>query len=108
MPEESLPDPFDMRAHLRPAHALLDRLAAADTGGNLAIAMKADQAAAAKHRLRLLGGARNEPLYQHLIGKGLTGVEIAQCAFQIIRVAHEPDAAARGADRGLDHRRKAD
>ena len=47
-----------MRAHLRPANALLDRLAAAGAGGNLPIGMKAEQLAAAEHRLRLLGRAR--------------------------------------------------
>jgi hypothetical protein len=45
-------------------------------------------------------------LRQHLIGERIAGAEITQRYFEIIRIAHEPDAAACGADRGLDHGRK--
>ncbi|WGR94990.1 hypothetical protein MTX20_13145 [Bradyrhizobium sp. ISRA435] len=68
---ESAPVPIEMRADRleiaadrRPADALLDRLAAADSGGNLPIGMEAEQLAAAKHRLRLLGGTGDEVLHQ--------------------------------------------
>ena len=102
MPAELLADRLEMRAHHRPAHALLDRLAAADAGGDLPIGMKADQLAAAKHRLRFFGRARDEILHQHFIGERAARVEFVQRAFEISAVAHEPDAAAGGADRGLD------
>ncbi len=64
--------------------------------------MKADQPAAAKHRLRLLGRPCDQLLHQHFAGEGVAGVEIMQRAFQILFVAHKPDAAARGAHRRLD------
>ena len=99
-------DLFEIGAHGRPAHALLDRLAAADAGGNLPIGMKAEQPALTKHRLRLLGGARDQVLHQHLVGERVAGAEFTQRDFEILRIADEPDAAARGADRGFDYRRK--
>ena len=64
----------------RPAHALLDRLAAAGAGGDLPIGMKAEQFAAAKHRLRLFGRARDEILHQHLVGERAVGAELPQRA----------------------------
>ncbi len=89
----------DESAQLRPAHALLDRLAAAGAGGDLPVGMKSDQFAAAKHGLRLLGRARDEILHQHLVGERAAGVEIAQRAFELALIAHKPDAAAGGSDR---------
>ena len=100
MPIERSSDLFQMSANDGPPHALLDRLAAANPRGNLPIGMKADHLAAAKHRLRLLGRARDKILHQNLIGE-CVAAEIVQCAFEIVGIAHEPDAAARGADRSL-------
>src|SRR3954447_3336529 len=103
MPREMFPDFSEIVAHARPADALLDRLAAAGTAGDLLIRVKAEQLAAAENRLRLLGPACEEILHQHLAAKGLGGVELPQCARQSSLVAHKPDAPARGADRALDH-----
>src|SRR5947199_5823729 len=102
MPGKLLANCFETVAHDGAAHTLLDRLAAADTGGDLTIGIEADQLPPTKYRLRLLGGAGDEILHQHLVGKRLAGAEIAQRAFKVVRVAYKPDAAACGADRILD------
>ena len=73
----------------------------------LPIGMEADQFAAAKYRLRLLGRAGDQLLHQHLVGKGIRRDKLTHGLVELARIAHEPDAAARGADRGLDHGGKA-
>ena len=62
-------DLLEEAADQRPAHAFLDRLAAADAGGHLPIGVEADQFAATKYRLRLLGGAGDQVLHQHFVGE---------------------------------------
>src|ERR1700730_16144685 len=101
MPGELLSDDRKEGAHVEPAHALLDRLAAAGAGGDLPVGMKSDQTAAAKHPLRLLDRARDQFLHQHLacehaVYAKVLRVEIVQGAFQISFAAHKPDAAAGG------------
>ena len=108
VPVELPSDPFEISAHGRSAHTLLDRFSATDAGGDLPVGMKTDQLTAAKYRLRLLGRPCDKILRQYFIGESVAGAEILQRAFEIIPVAHKPDAAARGADRRLDDGRKAD
>ena len=108
VPAELLSDRRHRRTQLGTAHALLDRLAAADACGDLPIAVKPDQAAMAKHRLRLFGCARDEILHHHLVGERPARAEFPQRGVEITVVAHEPHTAARGADRGFDDRRKPD
>src|SRR6266704_5568976 len=121
VPCEFLSDRRKMSAHPRPAHALLDGLSAAGAGGDLPIGMKADQLAAAEHRLCLLGGACDQILHQHLVHEGAVctqtlyiqawhiqalRLQVLQHAFEVVVIAHKPDAAAGGADGGLDETRK--
>jgi hypothetical protein len=70
--------------------------------------VKADQFAAAEHALRLLGRARDAGLHQHLAGKAVAGLKLSHCQREVSIIAHHPDAAARGADGGLDHAGKTD
>ena len=56
--------------------------------------MEADETAAAKHRLRLLGGARDHVLHQHLV-EGTAHVDRMQRARKLALIVHEPDALAR-------------
>src|SRR3954470_22394049 len=100
MPAELRPDCSDIGAHAWPRHALLDRFAPTDTGSDLAVGVKAEQLAAAEYRLRLFGRAGDPLLHQHLVGE--RAAEFLQRPRQCGLVMHEPDAAARGADRGLD------
>src|SRR4051794_6161741 len=108
MPVELRTDLFEIAAHQWPAHALLDRLAAADAGRDLAIGVKAEQFSAAEYRLRLFDRARDQILHQHFIGVGSICGEIAQGFDKVALGADKPDAAAGGADRRLQHRRKPD
>ena len=96
------------RADVGPGNTLLDRLAAAGAGRDLPVGVKSDQFAAAKHALRLLGGAADEWLRQHFIGERAGRVQLLQRTLEIRLIAHEPDAAARGTYRSLDHAGKAD
>src|SRR3984957_17781738 len=98
MPGELLPDCRKMGADLRPGHALLDRFAAADAGGNLPIGMKAEQLAATENALRLLGRAHDKILHQHLVAERSIRAEFSQGGFEVVVVAQEPDAAAGGAN----------
>ena len=108
MPGEALPDRFQHRAHLRPVDTFLDRLAAAD----------AERNSADRHGSRRSSPRQNtdcafsvvpaiEILHQHLVGKGIRCDKFMHGVIELMRVAHEPDAAAGGADRGLDHGGKA-
>ena len=108
VPAESLSDRHHRRTQLGTADTLFDRLAAAGAGGDLPIAMKPDQAAAAKHRLRLFGRARDKVLHHDLAGERPARAELSQRGVELAVVAHEPDTAARGAHRGFDDRRKPD
>src|SRR5260370_18337798 len=95
-----------MIAHLGPAHALLDRLAAPGPGGDLPVGMKSEQLAAAKHPLRLLGRTRDEFLHQHLVSKRsicveILRVEVSNSGLQLGFVTHKPDATAAGPARSL-------
>src|SRR5438477_11321906 len=67
VPGELLADHRQRGTYLRPIDALLDRLAAANTGSELSIGMRSDQFAAAKHGLRLLGRAKDKFLHQYFV-----------------------------------------
>ena len=100
-----------MRADVGANVALLDRLAAAGAGGDLPVAVKAKQLAAAKHRLRLSGRAGNKILHQYFVGEFAVHTQtrraqVMQGKFEIAGAPHEPDATARGAHRCLEDARK--
>jgi hypothetical protein len=97
VPGKPFSDRRQHRADFGPANAFFDRLAAAGTGRYLPIGVKSNQFAAAKHALRLFGGAGDKFLHQHFIGEGAGCIQLPRYDFEISLIAHEPDAAARGA-----------
>src|SRR5436309_576893 len=105
MPGEPFSDRRHIRAHVRAAYALLDRLPAPDAGGNLLVSVKTEQFATRKNRLRFPGSACDKILHQHLAGKCIS-IEALQDSRRFALVARKPYAPARGADRSLDDARQ--
>ena len=105
---EFLSEGCEVGADIGPAHALFDRFAATDAGGHLPIGVKAEQFAAAEHRLCLFDCAGDEILHQHFVEERIARNQVLQDAFQFAFVARQPDTAARGAHGAFDHCRKPD
>ena len=96
-------EPRKISAHQVAPHALLERRTAAHALDQPLIAMQREQLAVAEHRLGVFDRRIDPLLQQDLAIAEIELIKLGERRRALVGIAHQPDAAAGGADRGLDH-----
>ncbi len=99
-------EPRKISAHQVAPHALLERRTSASALDQPLIAMQRQQLALAEHRLGVFDRRIDPLLQQDLTIAKIELIKLGESRRALVGIAHHPDAAAGGADRGLDHDRR--